>query len=152
MADRYISKPLLQIISAAKITPAAVHRSITTRSNKHTYPVLTLGHPYVRRVRAATNLDVIGISWRYGRLLVSVEQMKDRRIYWFYKELKGSHCSFRFPAEIPHTVLGSLAGKSLKVVIDEISPLADVIIAGPDEDYATPGWLCLKLAPEWVSF
>lgn len=152
MATGYVSAPLLKMLQAAALQPATVQRSINNRAGKNTYPVLRAGHPYIRRIRAATALDVTGIAWRYGRLLVSVEQVKDQRVHWFYEEFKSSHCSFRCSAEMPDTVTIALRGKPLRVVTDTIAILSDVTIAGADEELATKGLLSLKLAPEWIPF
>lgn len=152
MTIGYVSAPLLSMLQAAAIQPSAVQRSITNRASKNTYPVLRAGHPYIRRIRAATALDVTGVAWRYGRLLVSVEQIKDRRVHWFYEEIKGSHCSFRCSAELPETVAIALRGRPLSVVTDTIEILANVIIAGVDEELATKGLLSLQLAPQWIPF
>lgn len=152
MTTGYVSAPLLKLLQAAAIQPGAVQRSIINRAGKNTYPVLRAGHPYIRRIRAATALDVTGIAWRYGRLLVSIEQIKNRRVHWFYEEIKSSHCSFRCSAELPETVAIALRGKPLSVVTDTIEILADVTIAGVDEEFAAKGMLSLKLAPEWIPF
>lgn len=152
MTTGHLSAPLLKMLQAAAVRPSAVHRLIVDRTAKNTYPVLRAGHPFIQRIRVATALDVTGITWRYGRLLVSVEQIKNQRIHWFYEEFKGSHCSFRCPANPPDTVVIALRGKPLSVVTDTIAVLADVTISGEDHDCAAKGWLSLKLAPEWISF
>ena len=152
IARRYVSEPLLRMLQAGSLAPSDVQKAIAGQAAKYGYPVLRPGHPYIRRVRSATGLNVTDIAWRYGRLLVSVEQINDRRIHWFYREFKGSYCSFRCPLELPETVLVVLRGRLLAVVTDAIRPLANVTIAGVDEGYASDGWLNLKLAPNWIPF
>lgn len=149
---RFISEPLLRMLQAGSVTPAAVHKAIAGQAEKYGYPVLRAGHPYVRRTRNATGLNVTDIAWRYNRLLVSIEQIEDRRVRWFYREFKGSYCSFRCPGQIPETAAISLRGKPLDVITNTIMPLMGVTIVGLDEEYSSAGWLNLKLAPTWIAF
>lgn len=152
MVNGYVSAPLLEMLQAANIRPSAVQRSVINRAAKHVYPVLRTPHPYVRRLQAATGLDVTKISWRYGRLLVSIAQMEDGRVSWGYEEFKGSHCSFRCPAVLPEAVVIALKGKPLCTLTDTIAVLADVTISGIDHDLEPIGGLALKLTPDWIAF
>lgn len=147
-----MSEPLLRMLQTGSVTPSAVQKAIEGQIAKYGYPVLRVGHPYVRRVRNATGLNVTDIAWRYGRLLVSIEQIEGRRFRWLYREFKGSYCSFRCPAQLPDTVAIGLRGKPLAIVTDAIRPLLDVAIAGLDDNYASVDWLSLKLAPRWMPF
>lgn len=151
-SKRLVSQPLLSMLQAGSVAPIAVHTAIAGQTAKYGYPVLRANHPYVRSVRNATSLNVTEIASRYGRLLVSIEQIMDGRITWFYREFKSTYCSFRYPAQLSDTILAALPGRPLRAVTDGIKPLVDVTIAGEDEQYASAGWLALKLTPRWIAF
>lgn len=152
MSKSYVSKPLLAMLESAGIAAPAVARSITRQTDKNCYPVLRAPHPYIRQLRNASGLHVTEVSWRYGRLLVTIEQMKDGRIHWTYREFNSRHCSFQCRVELPETLAIALRGKPLSNLTNDIDVLADVRIAGPDDQSATSGWSCLKLSPDWIAF
>lgn len=152
MSSSYVSKPLLAMLESAGLAAPAVARSIIRQTDKNCYPVLRAPHPYIRRLRDATALHVVEIALRYGRLLVSIEQMKDGRIHWMYREFNSRYCSFQCRAQLPASVAIALRRKPLSIVTDEIDILANVRIAGLDEVSASNGWLSLKLSPEWIAF
>ncbi len=152
LPKRYVSVPLLRMLQASAVAPSTIQKALARHTEKFGYPVLRVGHPYISRIRSATGLDVTDIAWRYGRLLVSIEQIKDGRIHWFYREFKSSHCSFRCPGELPDAILIGLRGRPLAAVTDAIEPLADVSIVSEDEEHVSAGWLSLKLAPKWIPF
>ncbi|CAM3273432.1 hypothetical protein SPAN111604_14315 [Sphingomonas antarctica] len=152
MTSSYLSRPLLTMLGAADVDVRDVQKEIAQQMGGNRYPVLRSDHLFVRRVREATGVHLTVIAWRYNRLLMSIEQIKDGRIHWMYHEFKSSQCSFRCRTQQSAVVTGALRRKHFAVVTDKIGVLADVRIAGLDEHSASEGWLSLKLAPEWISF
>lgn len=152
MNDRYVSAPLLHLLTAAQITPLAVYASIVKARASNQHPRLRPGHVYLRRIRKASGLNVIEIALRYGRLLMTIEQLKDRRIIWFYNEYKGSLCAFRCPAQVPEAVLIAARGRPLSTIVDLPAPLGAIQIDGIEKQYGQNGAVSLKLAPDWVAF
>lgn len=136
----------------AQITPSAVHTSIVKSRASNQHPRLRPGHVYLRRIREASGLNVIEIAFRYGRLLMKIEQLKDRRISWFYNEYKGSLCAFRCPGQVPETALIAARGRPLSTIVNLPAPLGPIKIAGVEEEYAHGGEVSLKLAPGWIAF
>lgn len=152
MNDRYVSAPLLHLLTAAQITPSAVHASIVKARASNQHPRLRPGHGYLRRIREVSGLNVIEIALRYGRLLMTIEQAKDRRISWFYNEYKGSLCAFRCPGQVPVAALIAARGRPLSTIVNVPAPLGFIKIAGIEEEYAHDGGVSLKLAPDWIAF
>ncbi len=152
MNDRYVSAPLLHLLTVAQISPSAVHASIVKARTSNQHLRLRPGHVFLQRIHEASGLNVIEIALRYGRLLMTIEQLKDRRISWFYNEYKGSLCAFRCPAQVPEATLIAARGRPLQTIVDLPAPLGAVKIIGIDEEHGHNGTVSLKLAPDWVAF
>ncbi len=87
MTKRHVSQPLSGLLRQAGIACDDVDSALDRQAARWVHTVLRHGHPYVRRLRASTGFNVVGISRKYRRLLIDIEQRgPDGGMLWHYRE------------------------------------------------------------------
>lgn len=150
MHDHYLSDPLDDLLQRAGLSPVKVDMALERLARLWQPTVLKPGHVYLRQIRERTDINVVGISRRYRRLLVEIEQFKDKQLLWRYHERSRSDCAFACAGQIPHTVGDALLGQPLRTLVVPTPAIGAVTIDSLSRDRA--GWLDLKVTPEWRLF
>jgi hypothetical protein len=150
MADRFISEPLDDLLQRSGLTPDMVDTSLERLARLGQPTALKPGHAYLRQIHAHSGVDVVGISRRYRRLLVEIEQRKGRELLWRYHERSRSNCVFACPGQIPHTFGAALVGQQLRKLAVPTTTLGAVTI--DSVSHADAGWLDVEVTPRWRPF
>lgn len=151
MTKQYVSEPLLALLRQTGVSPRDVDAAIERQANRWAHTLLRQGHACVRRIRAATGLEVVGIARKYRRLLVEIEQHgTDGAIAWHYKEVGRTGGTFRCKAAVPDTVLAALPGRALGDLIQPFPALSTTRIDAVDVVH--DGWIELTVTPGWQAF
>ncbi|WP_066663771.1 MULTISPECIES: hypothetical protein [unclassified Sphingomonas] len=148
MQKLYLSDPLADLLERSGLSPKQVNMSLERQARLRYPTVLAPGHVYLRQIREHTGVNVVMISRRYRRLLVQIEQMKNGKWQWIYKERSQTDIEFACPADIPHTLEAALPGRPLNSLIDPTTPaLGCLIIDACSRD--RHGWLNPSIKPGW---
>ncbi len=150
MSDRYLSDPLEDLLERAGLSPVNINMALDELANTWQPTVLKPGHVLLGRIRERTDVNVVGISRRYRRLLVEIKQFKAEKFRWHYHERNRSNCFFACEGDVPHTVSDNLPGGPLRALIVPTPALGAVTIDRLSRDRV--GWLNLTVTPQWRVF
>ena len=151
MAKRSVSDPLLALLQQASLAADDVDQALDRQAALYAHTILRHGHPYVRDLRIGTGFNVVGISRKYRRLLIDMEQRgPDGGLLWHYRELGRANCLFRCKGVIPETALAALPGRSVGSLIQPYRALSAATIH--DAEMTPDGWIELTVEPTWQVF
>ncbi|MFK3889786.1 hypothetical protein [Sphingomonas sp. NPDC079357] len=151
MTKRSVSDPLLALLQQAGLAPEDIDKALDRQAARWTHTLLRHGHPYVRRLRTSTGFNAVGISRRYRRLLIDIEQRgSDGGLLWHYREFGRANCLFRCKGAIPDTTLTALPGRLLGNLIQPYPALSAATIH--DAVATRDAWIELTVEPGWQVF
>ena len=150
MSSSYLSHPFDDLLRRSGLSPTKIDMSLERLARMWQPTVLKPGHVYLRQIRDRTGINVVGISRRYRRLLVEIQQLEDEALLWRYHERSRSDCVFSCAGQIPHALGDALPGRALRALIIPTPALGEMTI---DSVWHDPdGWLDLKVTPQWRPF
>lgn len=145
----WISEPLHELLEQTGIMPVEINAALE-RVPKSAPMVLRSSHPFLRRIRAATGINVAMISRKHRRLTIWIEQIVDGRVAWVYREHSRNDCKMILRGVIPVGIQLVLIGEPLGKLIDLTPALSRAVI---EEIAELPGAAFdVKIAPAWRPF
>ena len=142
-----MSQPLADLLDRARLSPADVDARLHRLIAQGAAAVLDHRDAVPTKIRAATGYDVVAITRKHGRLLVSIEQRRDTVLIWTYREHSRNRCVFACPAKLTNAIRTALIDRPLKALADPGFALSDAII-----ESSTPfsdGWIEATVMPAW---
>lgn len=147
---RYVSSPACELFDRSDVAPADIDAALEDLVWGKGSAVLRSNHSLVRRIRQATDINVIQISRRSRYLLLQIEQQKDNAPSWQYRELTPRNCTFSCRGQLPATIEVALNGELLDKLVKPAAAIEETIIkqVGATGD----GWLAVSVTPPWHLF
>lgn len=147
---RHVSSPASELFRRAQVPPEDFDRALGGLVQAGASAILRRNHPLLESVRQATEINVVGVSRRSHYLLMTIEQHKDGKPSWQYREHSPRRCVFSCRGEIPATIEMALNGELLETLVKPTMALRKTVIrhVGPTGE----GWLNVDVKPAWHSF
>lgn len=143
----YISRPFLDLLDLADVSPERVNAVIDRRLARGDDTRMRPNEYYPTLLRKVTGVPVVAISRRSMHLLMSIESNKP---FWHYHERNRNRCTLVLAADIPSTLHAALIGRGSGQLAATSSCLGQIPITGFIDD--DPCGTNALLRPAWLRF
>lgn len=147
---RQVSGPGLELLRQASIAPDALDSALGDLVGAGACAILRPNHPILEGIRQATRINVVNVSRRSRYLLITIEQQKDGKPSWQYREQSPRRCVFSCRGQLPAAIEVALNGELLEKLVRPTIALHRTVIQQIDP--TGEGWLNVDVTPAWHPF
>lgn len=147
---RTISGPAQALLDRAGVSPEEIDTALGEMVSGKGIAILRAHHPLIRHIQQTTSINIVQIARRSRTLLIEIEQQRDNKPFWNYREHRPRWCTFSCPGILPDTIEIALHDQLLDKVVESAIAMTGTKIT--DVSKTDDGWLRFNVVPPWHIF